>query len=170
MFFTFTKERTPITTKTRVCKVKKSSAARFAASTTTTRERKWPARESFLLDLAACLAGPAGPVEAHRSTWIKFVRAFFDDDIVFQSFLCALRFWRWRFASLSLSVCVCVYIYIYIRARVVSLPLFLSLSFLPRARTNAMTRRLTSLFLLLLLLLLFNRDAKNRTNARRPGD
>ena len=166
MFFTFTKERTPITTKTRVCKVKKSSAARFAASTTTTRERKWPARESFLLDLAACLAGPAGPVEAHRSTWIKFVRAFFDDDIVFQSFLCALRFWRWRFASLSLFI----YIYIYIYVRVLSLSLSFSLSFLPRARTNAMTRRLTSLFLLLLLLLLFNRDAKNRTNARRPGD
>ena len=29
--------------------------------------------------LAACLAGPAGPVEAHRSTWIEPC-VFFDDD------------------------------------------------------------------------------------------
>ena len=168
MFFTFTKERTPITTKTRVCKVKKSSAARFAASTTTTRERKWPARESFLLDLAACLAGPAGPVEAHRSTWIKFVRAFLMTISFSNPFVLFVFGGGVSHLSLSLCVCVCVYIYIYVR--VLSLSLSFSLSFLPRARTNAMTRRLTSLFLLLLLLLLFNRDAKNRTNARRPGD
>ena len=159
MSFNFTKERTPIFF---VC-VKLVSSARFAASTTT-RERKWPARESFLLDLAACLAGPAGPVEAHRSTWIKFVRAFLMTISFSNPFV--LFVFGGGVSHLSLSL----YIYIYIYVRVLSLSLSFSLSFLPRARTNAMTRRLTSLFLLLLLLLLFNRDAKNRTNARRPGD
>ena len=65
-------------------------------------------------------------------------------------------------------VCVCVCVYIYIYARVVSLPLFLSL-FSP-ARAYERDDETSDISFLLLLLLLFNRDVKNRTNARRPGD
>ena len=161
MSFNFTKERTPTTT-TPVCKV--SVERTFCSIDDDAREKMAGAGE--LPPGFGGMPGGAGGAGGGAPFDVDKIRAcFFDDDIVFQSF-CALRFWRWRFASLSLFIYI--YIYIYIRARVVSLPLFLSL-FSP-ARAYERDDETSDISFLLLLLLLFNRDAKNRTNARRPGD